>query len=142
MAASFGNDDIRRYALSVLPQVARTGSHLFQFVEYAEAMRGWGKSLRNAIGSWYEAQGGVAEAAYQMVKYRQRNGWTHRDLLRKAHPSGKDNPDFGALFAWVTQGVAPPVGDARYDIIRACKYATENAGGTRTWWPRPSGSST
>ena len=32
MAASFGNDDIRRYALSVLPQVARTGSHLFQFV--------------------------------------------------------------------------------------------------------------
>ena len=91
-------------------------------------MRGWGKSLRNAIGSWYEAQGGVTEAAYQMVKYRQRNGWTHRDLLRKAHPSGKDNPDFGALFAWVTQGVAPPVGDARYDIIHACKYATENAG--------------
>ena len=127
MAASFGNDDIRRYALSVLPQVARTGSHLFQFVEYAEAMRGWGKSLRNAIGSWYEAQGGVAEAAYQMVKYRQRNGWTHRDLLRKAHPSGKDNPDFGALFAWVTQDVAPPADDARYDIIRACKYATEHA---------------
>ncbi len=119
MAASFGGDDVRRYALSVLPQVARTGSHLFRFVEYADAMRGWGKGLRRAIGAWYEAQGGVAPAAYQMVKYRQRNGWTHRDLLRKAHPSGKDNPDFDALYAWVTQGSAPPDDDRRYDIIRA-----------------------
>ena len=119
MAASFGGDDVRRYALSVLPQVARTGSHLFRFVEYADAMRGWGKGLRRAIGAWYEAQGGVGPAAYQMVKYRQRNGWTHRDLLRKAHPSGKDNPDFDALYAWVTQGSAPPDDDRRYDIIRA-----------------------
>ena len=119
MAASFGGDDVRRYALSVLPQVARTGSHLFRFIEYADAMRGWGKGLRRAIGAWYEAQDGVAPAAYQMVKYRQRNGWTHRDLLRKAHPLGKDNPGFDALYAWVTQGNAPPDDDPRYDIIRA-----------------------
>ena len=126
MAASFGGDDVRRYALSVLPQVARTGSHLFRFVEYADAMRGWGKGLRRAIGAWYEAQGGVAPAAYQMVKYRQRNGWTHRDLLRKAHPSGKDNPDFDALYAWVTQGSAPPDDDRRYDIIRAYESVLGN----------------
>ena len=127
MAASFGDDDVRRYALSALPQVARTGSHLFRFVEYADAMRGWGKGLRRAIGAWYEAQGGVAPAAYQMVKYRQRNGWTHRDLLRKAHPSGKDNPDFDALYAWVTQGSAPPDDDRRYDIIRAYESVLRHA---------------
>ena len=127
MAASFGADEVRRAALSVLPEVARTGSHLFQFVEYADGMRGWGKGLRRAIGAWYEAQGGVAQAAYQMVKYRQRNGWTHRDLLRKAHPSGKDNPEFDALYGWVTQGATPPADDRRYDIIRAYEYAVENA---------------
>ena len=127
MAASFGNDDVRRAAFAVLPDVARTGSHLFQFVEYADSMRGWGKGLRNAIGAWYEAQGDVSEAAYQVVKYRQRNGWSHRDLLRKAHPSGRTHPDLDALYGWLTQGTAPPEDDHRYDIIRAYKYAAENA---------------
>ena len=127
MAASFGDDETRRAALSVLPQVARTGSHLFRFVEYADGMRGWGKGLRKAIGAWYESQGGVAPAAYQMVKYRQRNGWTHRDLLRKAHPSGQDHPDLDALYGWVTQGIAPPADDPRYDVIRAYEYAAEHA---------------
>ena len=76
--------------LSVLPQVARTGSHLFRFVELRRRhARAGARALRRAIGAWYEAQGGVAPAAYQMVKYRQRNGWTHRDLLRKAPPVGQ-----------------------------------------------------
>lgn len=127
MAAAFGDDDTRRYAFSVLPQVARTASHLFRFVEYTDGMRGWGKGLRNAIGNWYTAQGGVQPAAYQMVKYRQRNGWTHRDLLRKAHPAGRDNPEYNALYAWVTQGAPPPADDPRYDIIRAYEQAQANA---------------
>ena len=127
MAATFGNDDTRRAAFAVLPDVARTGSHLFQFVEYADSMRGWGKGLRNAIGAWYAAQGDVSEAAYQVVKYRQRNGWTHRDLLRKAHPSGRTHPDLDVLYGWLTQGTAPPADDHRYDIIRAYEYAAQNA---------------
>lgn len=127
MAASFGNDDTRRYALSVLPQAARTGSHLFRFVSYADTMRGWGKGLRQAVGAWYDAQGSVPQTAYQMVKYRQRDGWTHRDLLRKAHPAGRDNPDYNALYAWVTQGTAPPDDDARYAIIRGYQQAQNNA---------------
>ena len=128
MAASFGDDDTRRYALSPLPRAARTGSRLFRFVEYAAGMRGWGKELRQAVGGWYQAQGGVRPAAYQMVKYRQRNGWTHRDLLRKAHPPVGDNPDFNALFGWVTQGTPPPADDPRYDIIRGYQQAQANAG--------------
>ena len=127
MAASFGDDDTRRYAFSVLPQLARTGSHLFRFVSYADAMRGWGKGLRHAVGSWYDAQGDVRQTAYQMVKYRQRDGWTHRDLLRKAHPAGRDNPDYNALYAWLTQGADPPDDDARYDIIRGYRQAQANA---------------
>ena len=128
MAASFGDDATRSYALSALPQAARTGSQLFRFVEYADGMRGWGKGLRQAVGGWYQAQGGVRPAAYQVVKYRQRNGWTHRDLLRKAHPPAGDIPDFNALFGWVTQGTAPPADDPRYDIIRGYEQAQANAG--------------
>ena len=43
MAASFGDEATRRRAFEVLPQVARTGTHLFHFAEFADSMRGLGK---------------------------------------------------------------------------------------------------
>jgi 60 kDa SS-A/Ro ribonucleoprotein len=54
--------------------------------EYVEQFRGWGRGLRRAVGAWYQRED-VDALAYQAVKYRQRDGWTHRDLLRLAHPS-------------------------------------------------------
>ena len=43
---------------TALPQVARTGTHLFQFATFVEGFRGWGRSLRRAVGGWYAAQAG------------------------------------------------------------------------------------
>ena len=52
----------------------------------------------------------VKDAAYQAVKYRSRYNWTHRDLLRKAHPEPKAiDQTMNALFEWVTHGM--PVGE-------------------------------
>lgn len=86
IAASFGNDETRKLALAALPQVARTGTHLFQFAGYVETFRGWGRGLRAAVGKWYLDKE-VGALAYQMLKYRQRAGWSHRDLLRLSHPT-------------------------------------------------------
>ena len=139
MAASFGDDTTRSYALSAL----RTGSQLFRFVEYADGMRGWGKGLRQAVGGWYQAQRSVRPAAYQVVKNRQRNGWTHRDLPRKAHPPVVDIPDFNALFGWVTQGAAAAADDPRYDIIRRragagqCRRSGRGSGCHPAVWADP-----
>jgi 60 kDa SS-A/Ro ribonucleoprotein len=117
-AASLGDDAGRQTALGLLPQVARTGTHLFTFAGYVEQFRGWGRGLRRGISNWYLGTdiGDLAEQdispadadriavnrlAYQLVKYRQRDGWTHRDLLRLAHP--KTNSDArNSLFRWVT----------------------------------------
>jgi 60 kDa SS-A/Ro ribonucleoprotein len=71
-AAGLGDVDGRRLALAALPQVARTGTHLFLFVGYAEQFRGWGRSLRRAVAAWYTDRR-VEDAAYQMVKYRSRS---------------------------------------------------------------------
>ncbi len=73
------------YALAHLRDVCRTGTHLFHFAQYVEGFRGWGRGLRRAVANWYE-RGDVDALAYQAVKYRQRDGWTHRDLLRLSHP--------------------------------------------------------
>jgi 60 kDa SS-A/Ro ribonucleoprotein len=86
-AASLGDADGKRAALNALPLVARTGTHLFVFARYVQNFRGWGRGLRRAIGDWYLTKE-PSQAAYQALKYRQREGWSHRDLLRLSHPAG------------------------------------------------------
>jgi len=112
LAAGVGDDETRKAALQALPQVARTGTHLFQFASFVEGFRGWGRSLRRAVGRWYSEQS-VDALAYQAIKYRQREGVTHRDLLRLAHPAqsvSAGNPtlqvsdEHRALFEWIVRG--------------------------------------
>jgi 60 kDa SS-A/Ro ribonucleoprotein len=102
---------VRQHALSKLPVVCRVGTHIFHFAEFVQAQRGWGRSLRRAVGQWYASQP-AADLAYQAVKYRQRDGWTHKDLLRLSHPtilSDSGNPDVEGItpshrmiFDWIT----------------------------------------
>jgi 60 kDa SS-A/Ro ribonucleoprotein len=65
-------------------------------------MRGWGRGLRNAVGRWY-ADRGADDLAYQSVKYQQRDGWSHADLLRLAHPKAP-SPRHDAVFRWMLAG--------------------------------------
>ncbi|HJQ56008.1 MAG TPA: TROVE domain-containing protein, partial [Vineibacter sp.] len=89
MAAGMGDDATRAAALSALPKVARTASHLFVFAEYVAGFRGWGRGLRRAIADWYLAMP-LDRLVLQAVKYKARgekgHRWSHRDLLRLAHP--------------------------------------------------------
>ena len=98
-ACSLGDDDGRTAALDALPLVARTGTHLFLFARYVEQFRGWGRGLRRAVANWYTDKS-VEDVAFQAVKYRQREGWTHRDLLRLAHPETEDGHR-KRLFDWI-----------------------------------------
>ena len=112
MAAGRPDEETRKAALEALPLVCRTGTHLFQFATFVEGFRGWGRSLRRAVGRWYSAQK-VDSLAYQAVKYRQREGVTHRDVLRLAHPAGlvsagnptlEVSPEHARLFEWIVRG--------------------------------------
>ncbi len=110
LAVAAGAEDLatRRAALAALPKVARTGTHLFQFAEAVEKFRGWGRGLRRAVAAWYEDRP-LDALVLQAIKYpgRQVAGagtrWTHRDLLRLAHPgagAGADrDADRAALYA-------------------------------------------
>lgn len=98
-AISHGDKETKRQAAEALPEVARIGTHLYAFVAYAETMRGWGRTMRWAVSHWYDKN--PDQLAYQAIKYRQRDGWSHRDLLRLAHPKHKDNAD---VFSWIVQG--------------------------------------
>jgi len=116
LAASHKQTTVRQAALTVLPLVCRIGTHLFQFAAAVDQLRGWSKSLQRAVRQWYLDRG-VCSAAFQAVKYQQRDGWAHRDLMRLSH-FGKEtyaHPEFRPLYQWIVggwQGEAPVAGDA------------------------------
>ena len=77
--------EARKHVLPKLNVVCRTGSHLLKFMEdYKSLGGGFGRSIRRAIGEWYTSKS-PNDLAYQIVKYRNRNSWTHRDVLRVSH---------------------------------------------------------
>jgi len=102
VAASKGDDATRAAALAALPEVARTGTHLFEFLNYTAQFRGWGKGLQKAALRWYTSKT-PDRLAYQLLKYRQRDGVTHADVLRQAHAHVPDvSTEHAALFNWVS----------------------------------------
>jgi len=105
MASHFGDTRTRQLAFCALDEVARTSTHLFAFCEYRQAFAGWGRGMRTAVADWYNGMP-AEKLAYQLVKYRQRNGWTHRDVLRLAHPI-PDDEAHDILYEYATRGTLP-----------------------------------
>lgn len=99
-AAAKGDDKTRAAALNAVPDVARIGTHLFHFISFVRKFRGWGRGLRNAVERWYLSKT-PDKLAEQVVKYQQRDGWSHRDLLRLRH--FKLSREYNAIAKWVVK---------------------------------------
>lgn len=102
LASAFGDLETRQAAFAALPLVCRTGTHLFQFVSEAEQLRGWGRGMRKAIANWY-VKSDADDLTFQALKYQQRGGWSHRDLLRLSHPK-PPTEEHRTLFKWIVDG--------------------------------------
>ena len=76
-------------AYRALSEVCNIPTHLFKFIQYLESQgktTGWGRGLRKAVSLWYNRFANNPQRLAMLVtKYRQRDGWTHRDILRLAH---------------------------------------------------------
>lgn len=97
---SHDEQSVRDAAYAVFQKIVRTGTHLFQIVDLVNELRGWGRGIRTAIAGWYLGKN-AHQLAYQLTKYKQRDGWSHRDVLRlvKAKPKLAYQD---ALFAYAT----------------------------------------
>ncbi len=115
LAVAAGAEDVetRRAALDALPRVARTGTHLFQFVRPCGGLPRLGPRTAACGRPLVRRRGRSTRSRYQAVKYRQRAGVTHRDVLRLAHPArrvGAGNPaldvsdEHARLFEWIVRG--------------------------------------
>lgn len=88
LALAMNTDGVNRSAVkSAVIQVARTSTHLFEYAQYLKNLGGMGRAKRESLTEWYSNKSD-SQMAYQVVKYRQRDGWTHRDVFRISHPRG------------------------------------------------------
>ena len=101
MCAAATDPQTREFALGVLPRVCRIGTHLFHFFSAVNEMRGWGRGLKKAMAGWYLDKP-VDKLAHELLKYQQRDGVSHRDVLRMAHPRGTQ--EYVGLFKYATRG--------------------------------------
>lgn len=102
LAAEAGDDATKTAAYRAVPRVCRTGTHLFEFAAAKKGLGGaFGAGMRRAVGRWYTDRP-ADQLAYQVVKYRNRAGFTHRDLLRLARPKG--TPETDAILRWCVRG--------------------------------------
>lgn len=107
MCARLGDDATRRAAYDALKAIARIPTHLFMFIGLSEKMgkgTGWGRLPRKAVQAWYNDKDPL-RLAMAVTKYRNREGWTHRDVLRLCHakPPTKAHD---AIYRYVTKDLA------------------------------------
>lgn len=117
-------DEARKLAMAQFRTVVRTGSHLFTFVTYYKALGGhWGRSVRHAVADWYLSQDADA-LAYQVIKYQQRERWSHRDVLRLAHAEPQADSAHATLLTWLVKEVSTTPAPALLTVYQAAKAAT------------------
>ena len=125
LCAKLGDEPTRRAAFVALPRVARIGTHLYHFAEYIKALGGWGRGTMRAFARWYNDMD-AGRLAVQAVKYQSRDGWSHRDILRKAHPVAS-SPQHQAIYNWMVKGW-DSVGETPHpDRVLATIWAFERA---------------
>ncbi len=124
IACASPNDQLRAAAVAAVPEVCRTFTMLTTFLGYVKNQRGMGRGLRRAVGKFYTDRT-PDDVALQMVKYRQRDGYTHRDVLRIAHPAAPSG-DHKTLYDWACNR---PVTESLPSLVNAYELlaATTNA---------------
>jgi 60 kDa SS-A/Ro ribonucleoprotein len=101
--------DLRVAAYSLLNKVCTIPTHLFLFLEYYQTLyrklnhsSGWNPLHKRYIEYWYLDKSEM-ELVYQVTKYKNRNGWTHRDVLRLSHIKPL-NEDMNDIFWYIVHG--------------------------------------
>jgi 60 kDa SS-A/Ro ribonucleoprotein len=82
-----------------LVKICRTFSTLAEFLSYMPNLS-WGSNTRRCISEWIFAHS-PHDLAYQFTKYKNRGGYTPKDILRLVHPSPQE-VEYNEVFAYVT----------------------------------------
>lgn len=90
LLATYGTPEVKSETYSSISKLCKTGTHLFTFLANIQNLRGWSRGLRTGVANWYTNRT-PDSLAYQVIKYRNRAGFTHKDVLALSHPKATSN---------------------------------------------------
>lgn len=99
---SMGDNRAKNCFRAIFPEVIRTASHLYEFLNYTKEIRGFGSVIHKTVKDWFASKN-ASELEYQFLKYQSRYGWAGRDVLRMIKPV-PNNEDEKAVFNWIVGG--------------------------------------
>lgn len=93
-----GDIPTRTAANQAVVKVCNIGTHILTYMDNLTQLGGRGSGSNRGVERWYQ-QMDPQKLAYQLVKYRNRSGYTHADVLRLTKPKPVDEAhDF--LYGW------------------------------------------
>ncbi|MBN3324491.1 RO60 protein, partial [Atractosteus spatula] len=98
----------KQAAFKAVKEVCRIPTHLFSFIQFKKDLKEgmkcgmWGRALRKAVADWYNEKDAMC-LALAVTKYKQRNGWSHKDLLRLSHMKPA-NEGIAVITKYITKG--------------------------------------
>lgn len=98
LCLKMGDLETKRLAAAAVPKVCRVGTHIFSLAESVKNLGGWGRLTKKAFTGWYTSQA-PDQLGMNLAKYQSRNGWSHRDLLRKIKPKPANDVQKN-MYAW------------------------------------------
>jgi hypothetical protein len=131
------NAECKRAGLDAIQSVCRIPTHWFMLLKYIRDLsqdkktpgKGMGAGVRAAFTKLYTSRSGP-ELAVLLTKYKNREGWTHRDVILLLHINPNDMKDDGArmVLEWVMKqdkperktrdGVVIPASNARSEFLK------------------------
>lgn len=119
----YGDLSTRQAVEENILNVCRIPTHLFDFVSVIKTLGKWNSSTKRVIANWYHNK---KDLEFSVLKYQQRNGWSHRDVLRLAHVK-PNTPDQDALFHWIaTQGEVSKPRDLPLTLVQEYEFLRDN----------------
>lgn len=99
----------RTKSYELVPQVCTIPTTLFMFIHYCKQLcktkynsNGWNNLHKRAISNWYKNKN-ASNLVYSLTKYKDRCGYTHKDVLRLAHIK-PETEDQKLIFKYVASG--------------------------------------
>jgi 60 kDa SS-A/Ro ribonucleoprotein len=129
MCARLGDTETRRLVYASVDRGCRIPTHVFMFIGFVETMcpngTGWGRAQRRAICAWY-ANKAPAKLGELVTKYKQREGWSHVDVLRLSHVK-PSTPAQALLYTYIVKGWeavagAVPALDSSVEVQKAWTF--------------------
>lgn len=101
--------EFKQRCFRVVSNICSTPTLLFLFIEFYQSLnktlydsKGWNKHIKSCVSEWYNNRPDD-KLLYQVLKYQNRNGWCHKDVLRLAHVIPIDE-EHNYIYQFLTKG--------------------------------------